>query len=245
MDRVLGHHVEADGGLVEKQHLGLVQERRDELELHPLAEREFADRLEDQLPHAEQVDEFVPRLLKTGRVDPIDLLMQPKTLGSRQVPPELVPLSHHERKPAAEVIGPLPGHVAEHGRRAPGGRDDPGEELQERRLAGTVGAEQGHELAAADRQINPLHRLHHAAGAMKERPDARRQPLGLVEDAVLLGETFDADDWLGHRGGRGRIGVVHGGSIGENRVAPRRRRRACSASDSVTTRTALVLATVW
>ena len=222
-----------------------MQERGDKLQFHPLAEREFADGLKDQLPHAEQVDEFVPRLLKPGRLDAVDLLMQPKTLGGGQVPPELVPLPHHEGEPAAEIVGPLPGHVTKHARGAPRGRDDPGEEFEERRLAGTVGAEQGYELPAADRQINALHRLHHAAGAMKERPDARRQALGLVVDAVLLGETFDADDRLGDRGGRGRIGVVHGGSIGENRVALRRRRRACSASDSVTTRIALVLETVW
>ena len=159
MDRVLGDHVEADRGLVEKQHLGLVQERRHELELHPLAEREFADRLEDQLPHAEQVDEFVARPLEPGGIDAVDLLVEPEALGGGQVPPELVPLPHHEGEPAAEVVGPLPGHVAEHAGGARRGRDDPREQLEERRLAGTVGAEQGHELTPAHGEAHALQRL--------------------------------------------------------------------------------------
>jgi hypothetical protein len=42
--RELGHGVEADRGLVEKQQVGRVHERRREIGAHALAEAELADR---------------------------------------------------------------------------------------------------------------------------------------------------------------------------------------------------------
>jgi hypothetical protein len=41
-DGFLRNHVQADGRLVEKQHLGLVQQRGDEFHLHAFAEGKFA-----------------------------------------------------------------------------------------------------------------------------------------------------------------------------------------------------------
>ena len=127
VDGVLGDDVEADRGLVQKQHLRLMQERGDQFQLHSLAEREFANRLEHELAHAEQVDQFVPGAFEAGGLDPVDLLVESKTLGGGQIPPELVALAHHEGEPPPEIVGPLPGHVAEDVGSAPRGRDDPGE----------------------------------------------------------------------------------------------------------------------
>ena len=44
--------------------------------------------------------------------------MELEAVGGRQVPPELVLLSHHQRELAAEGVGPLPGDEAEHPRLA-------------------------------------------------------------------------------------------------------------------------------
>jgi hypothetical protein len=150
-----------------------VQERRHELELHPFAERQLADRLEHELPHAEHVDELVARPLEAGGVEPVDLLVEAEALGGGQVPPQLVPLAHDEREPAPKIVGPLPGHMAEHPGRAAGGRDDPGEQLEEGRLAGAVGAEQGHELAAVHGEVHAAQGLDHAARAVEQAPHAR------------------------------------------------------------------------
>ena len=43
-DVVLGHHVEADGGLVEKQQRRIVQQRGGKVAAHALAERKLAHR---------------------------------------------------------------------------------------------------------------------------------------------------------------------------------------------------------
>jgi hypothetical protein len=237
VDRVLGHHVEADRRLVEEQHLRLVQQGGHQLQLHALAQRQVADRPQHQVAHPQHVDEFVPGALEAGGLDAVDLAVQPEALGGRQVPPQLVPLPHHQREAAAEGVGPLPGHVTEHGGHAPGGRDDAGEEFEERRLAGPVGSEQGHELTPADGQIHSAQGFDHAAVAPEQAADAGQQPLGLVVHPVFLGQGGHTDDGVRGSGGDGRpIGVVHGGSIGEN-DGPPGRWQACFASASATTRT--------
>jgi len=40
---LLRNHVKANGRLVEEQHLGLVEQRRDEFHFHAFAEGKFAD----------------------------------------------------------------------------------------------------------------------------------------------------------------------------------------------------------
>jgi hypothetical protein len=82
VDRVLSHDIEPDRRLVEKEHLRLVEERGDEFELHPLAERELPNRLQDQLPHSEQIDELVADPLEPAGFEPVDLLVKPEALGS-------------------------------------------------------------------------------------------------------------------------------------------------------------------
>ena len=113
--------VEADRRLVEEQHLGRVEQGGDQLHLHPLAERQLADRLVEQLaarPSRSTSSSCV--LLELRRVDAVDLLMQAERLLRGQVPPELVLLPHHQGEAAAIGVLALPGDVAQHaGRRRP------------------------------------------------------------------------------------------------------------------------------
>ena len=62
--------------IVEDQHFRRVEERRNQFHLHPLAERQFSHRLGEKLANAEQVDQFVLRLLERRRFDPVDFLME-------------------------------------------------------------------------------------------------------------------------------------------------------------------------
>ena len=61
-DALLHRHVEADRRLVEEQHLRQVEERADDLDLHPLAEREVPHGLVHEIGDVEQLDQLVPRL---------------------------------------------------------------------------------------------------------------------------------------------------------------------------------------
>ena len=160
LDVVLGDHVQADRRLVEEQHLGRVQQGGDQFHLHPLAQRQLADRLRRagrRTPSSSVSSSRRP--LELRRLDAVDLLVQAERLGGRQVPPELVLLAHHQGEAAAIGVLALPGHVAQHPGRAAGGSDHAGEQLERRRLAGPVGAQEGDELALLDRQVDAAHRL--------------------------------------------------------------------------------------
>ena len=60
-DAALGGDVEPERRLVQEEHPRPVQQRAGDLALHPLAEREVADRLAQQLPEVEQLDQLVER----------------------------------------------------------------------------------------------------------------------------------------------------------------------------------------
>ena len=59
-DPALHRHVQPDRRLVQEEHPRLVEQRAGDLALHPLAEREVAHRLLDDLADLEQVDQLVP-----------------------------------------------------------------------------------------------------------------------------------------------------------------------------------------
>ena len=67
LDVVLGDHVQADRRLVEEQHLGRVQQRGDQFHLHPLAQRQLADRLAEQVADVEQLGQLVAACARTAR----------------------------------------------------------------------------------------------------------------------------------------------------------------------------------
>ncbi len=119
----LGHDVQANRRLVQQQHLRAVQEGGDQLHSHSLAQRQFAHRLADELPHFEQARQLVEPALEDGRLDPVDFPVQAERFLRRQIPPELVLLAHHQRKAAAKRVVALPGRVAQHAGFAGTGED--------------------------------------------------------------------------------------------------------------------------
>ena len=127
-------------------------------------------------------------------LDAIDLLVQAERLGGGQVPPELVLLAHHQGEAAAIGVFAPPGHEAHHPGRAAGGRDHAGEQLQRGGLAGPVGAQEGHELALLDPQIDAADRLDRAILAAEQPADGGGKPFLLLVNAVGLRQSFDFDD---------------------------------------------------
>ncbi len=117
-EALLGHQVEPDGRLVEEQDLGVVQQARGELAAHPLAERQVAHRLVEQVGGVEQLAELGDAPLLGRAVEPVDRGEHPVRLARRQLEPQQRPLPEQRADPPGEPPPVLPRHEPEHRRRA-------------------------------------------------------------------------------------------------------------------------------
>ena len=79
-DLLLHHHVQADRRLVQEQHVRLVEQRRRQLALHPLAQRELADLDVQQRPELQQVGQLAEGAPVLRVRDPVDLLVEQERL---------------------------------------------------------------------------------------------------------------------------------------------------------------------
>ena len=95
-DLGLAHHVEADGGLVQVDDVGVVQERRGQLPPHALAQGELAYGHVQERRQVEELGEggHVPGV--TGARDPIDRAQQVEGVAQREVPPQLRALAEDD-----------------------------------------------------------------------------------------------------------------------------------------------------
>src|SRR5690606_22479114 len=76
---------------------------------------------------------------------------------------------------------------------AAGGVEEPGQDLDRRRLAGAVRAEEAHDLAGLDAERDVLDRAHLAVARPKDRPQGAGEP-GLAHlHAVRLGQPLGDD----------------------------------------------------
>ena len=71
-DAALHGDVEADGRLVEEDHLRTVEEGGGDLAFHPFAEGEVADRLAKQIAQLQQVGKLMKNLTIVGEGDAVD-----------------------------------------------------------------------------------------------------------------------------------------------------------------------------
>src|SRR5262249_49796639 len=159
---------EADRRLVEEEHLRAVNERRGELALHALAERELPRGLADEGPELEELGQLGDRLLELRARDVVDRAVVFERLSGRQIPDELLLLPEDEHDALQErVLAPLrivavDFHVA--ARRV----QEAGEDLERRRLSRAVGAEEADALAALDVERHAVDRDH---GFVRARED--------------------------------------------------------------------------
>ncbi len=172
-DALLHRHVETDRRLVEEEHLRQVKQRTDDLDLHPLAEREVPHGLVHEIGDVEQLDQLVPRLRELLARQAVDGPVELERVERRQIPLELVAVAHDERDPAQELTLALRGYASEHARLARRRIEQAGEHLQRRRLAGTVRAEEADHLARPDVERDAVDRAH-----LARRP--AEEPLGGV-----------------------------------------------------------------
>ncbi len=215
-DPLLGGDVEPDRRLVEEQHRRPMQEGAADLGLHPLPERQVADRLGDQVAEVEELDQLVAHLHELGARQAVDGSDQLERVEGGQVPLELVPVAHHHRDPAQEVALALRRRVAQHPCLARRRVQQAGQHLERRGLAGAVGTEEADDLAGGDLEADPVDRLDlarlapdEALGRRADAALAHRHVEGLAQLDRPHGDVGGADGAdLGV--GRGLPGILHG-----------------------------------
>jgi len=112
-DSNLGGDVEANGGFVEEQDLGTVEEADGEFALHSFTEREVAHGLAEDGAEFEQFIQFFERLFVVRVTDTVDGLVEQEGIGGGDVPRKAVALAHDEGDGTEEVGLALPGGEAE------------------------------------------------------------------------------------------------------------------------------------
>ena len=157
----LGLHrdVEPDGRLVEEQHARPVEQRRHQLALHPLAQRQLAGRLVDEVADLQQLDQLAHRLVGLRARDVVDRAVHGVGLRRRQIPEELLLLPHHQRDELQEARVAILGDVRPDPHRARRRVQQAGQHLERGRLPGAVRAEEADALALADLERQLLDRL--------------------------------------------------------------------------------------
>src|SRR5205085_11844814 len=88
-EALLAEQIEADGRLVEKENVGLVEQTGREFATHALAERQAAHGLREQVYGFEQLAEFADAARQLRVVDVVDRREHPERLERRQLKPEL------------------------------------------------------------------------------------------------------------------------------------------------------------
>ncbi len=183
--------------------LGRVQEARDELAAHALAERQLAHRLPEEVGELERLDEAVVPVAVDAGLHLVDLREELERVARGQVPPQLAALPEHGADAEAEGGAVLPGHEPEDARRARRRVEDAGQDLERRRLAGAIGAHERDALARLDAEGDVGDRGDRARGGGEDVPQAAEEARAAFADAIRLGEPLDLDGGLDH--GRGSL----------------------------------------
>jgi hypothetical protein len=116
----------------------------------------------------------------------VDRRQQAEGVPQRQVPPQLAALAEDGADPAREA-SPFAGRLETAHPDVPGRRDqDPGQHLDRRRLAGSVGADVADAVARRDAEGHPVDGRHGVQGAP--------QPTGLAAYDEVAAQVADVDD---------------------------------------------------
>ena len=177
------HRVDAGGGLIEEQHLRIVQHRR--AEGHPLlpAPRQLAGGHVPLTLQPAAGQHPVDPLAAQGAGDGVDPGIERQVLADREVVVEGELLAH-VADPAQQVPAAQPAGLPRQGHLAGAGFQQPAEHLDGGGLAGAVGPQKPEDLAVAHLQIHLAHRLE-VAEAAGEGPggDGRSPPLRALAGA--------------------------------------------------------------
>src|SRR2546425_3138365 len=149
--------VQTQRGLVEKEQLGLVDERLGQR--HALLEPGRQVRIRDAAVWHQlaQLDQRVDALTEGSPAQAVESAVERDDLTDPQTPEKRRAAAHHV-EPAAQRAGLADHVVSEHGHPPAIGRQERGEDREQRRLAGAVGAEHADDRAALHRQRDAAQR---------------------------------------------------------------------------------------
>ena len=168
--------------LVEQQHVR-VEVRRDreaEPHVHPRGVRAHGP--VDRLLELGEGDDLVEALADLGALQPVDRAVQEDVLAAGEVGVEAGAELEQRADPSAD------------GDAALGRLDDPGDQAQQRRLAGAVPADEPHGLARLDRERDVLERDHVGRLGSPAEHEQLLQASRLVRpDAEATRDPLDAD----------------------------------------------------
>ena len=149
--------IEADRRLVEKQHAGFVDEGAGDLEPPLHAGRKRAHQAVAPVGKLDELQQFVDAAAAPRARHAIDEAMEIEVLVDRQAVVEARLLEHHAEA-APRLQRPGDDIDAVDGGAAAVGPEDGAEDVQQRRLAGAVRAEQREQFAAADVEADCVER---------------------------------------------------------------------------------------
>ncbi|GBC91204.1 hypothetical protein HRbin14_01963 [bacterium HR14] len=176
-----------------------MQQRRQQLALHPFPQREAAYLSVQHMPNLQHLRQLVNPALKHIIGDLIERLEQNVRLIRGQIPPQLHLLPHHQRNLALHFRTALPRDKPQHPRRARCGKDDSGKHLQRSGLACPVRSQKAHQLAFFNTERNIAHRLHLVALAMKQALNRAPQSGRALVGNIGLAEAFRFDNGHGYQ----------------------------------------------
>src|SRR5690606_39821098 len=90
----------------------------------------------------------------------VDGLVEQEGVGRRQVPLQVVALTHDEGDPAQQILVTFPGLIPEYPGIARGRVEETGEHLDRRGLSGAVRAEKADDLAPGNPNTHPFYDSH-------------------------------------------------------------------------------------
>ena len=196
----LGGCVQADGGLVQEQDLGLVQQGRGDLGAHALAQGQLAHGLVQQPLQVQHGHQLVAGARKAQRIDTVQVAQQVEAVVHGQVPPQLRALSEDHADAAHMALAVGEGVAPVHLHAPAIGPQDARQDLDGGGLARPVGTDEAQQLATLQRERHTLQRLHRAVARAHQRAQRAHHAGVALMDAVGLAEVVDED--LGHGAGR-------------------------------------------
>jgi hypothetical protein len=192
--------VQADGGLVQEQDVGLVQQGRSDLGTHALPQGQLAHGLVEQPLQIQQGHQLVARARKAQGIDAVQVAQQVEAIAHGQVPPQLraLPEDHADAGHMALAVGERIAPVHLHATAV--GPQDARQDLDGGGLARAIGADEAQQLAALQRERHALQRLHRAVARAHQRAQRAHHAGVALMDSIGLAEVVDED--LGHGAGR-------------------------------------------
>ena len=155
-DRASGGDVQAERRLVEEEDPRVVEQAAREVHLLALAGREGADLLLALLVEPDRVDQLVDPVPAVARRQAVELAEHPELLADGQdAVARLLAAGDHVHDPA-DLLGLADDVEAEDPRRPLGRQEQRRQDLDQRRLAGAVRAEQAEELAGLDLEVDAV-----------------------------------------------------------------------------------------